>query len=463
MQKKKTMRALIHSLDFRTDARVSKKQPISEKYPVYTVTPRRVDYKSIYSDDIIPGKGEVIQDRFIQPRPFGGKEKPNVEERFTQPRPFASKPDPSYLPPPTYLPTKQKDDAPSYNSPYNSYNPPDLPPSYFYPYSKDKPFPPFIDKPKMEPPKMEPSTMEPPKMESPPLVPYSNYPYEKPNKDKPFPPGTPEYLDYNPYEKPKENMKTPNKYPPYSNYNPNDVQNHETKNEMSPEEKPNSENKFPPGIPPYLEYNPYEHNHMNHHEEKEMPPENHHEDNEHNHNDMDNHDHPMDTPDPESNPDTQMPKPNNEPPKNFPSYLYDKVPYLEYNHQADKGPPITQTVPPPDFHHYPYLDHYFHMPPIYHEIEHTTTTTEATKERVNKRPYTYYYIGRKLWYIPLYFSVYFIVYIFVLVLKSIARHKITFNQYFEEDRGMKNEENEMDKMTENVLMGIEHAEEKYEK
>ncbi|KAJ8684418.1 hypothetical protein QAD02_020210 [Eretmocerus hayati] len=47
-------------------------------------------------------------------------------------------------------------------------------------------------------------------------------------------------------------------------------------------------------------------------------------------------------------------------------------------------------------------------------------------QRLNKRPYSYYYIGRKLWYVPLYFSIYFIIYIAALVLKSIARHKINF-------------------------------------
>jgi hypothetical protein len=47
-------------------------------------------------------------------------------------------------------------------------------------------------------------------------------------------------------------------------------------------------------------------------------------------------------------------------------------------------------------------------------------------QRLDKRPYSYYFIGKKLWYIPLYFSIYFIIYIAALVLKSIARHKINF-------------------------------------
>jgi ribose/xylose/arabinose/galactoside ABC-type transport system permease subunit len=66
---------------------------------------------------------------------------------------------------------------------------------------------------------------------------------------------------------------------------------------------------------------------------------------------------------------------------------------------------------------------------LYHEHNHLPTSTqepEMMDQRVNKRPYSYYFIGKKLWYIPLYFSIYFIIYVAALVLKSIARHKINF-------------------------------------
>ncbi|XP_029156876.1 uncharacterized protein LOC114929484 [Nylanderia fulva] len=65
--------------------------------------------------------------------------------------------------------------------------------------------------------------------------------------------------------------------------------------------------------------------------------------------------------------------------------------------------------------------------PEYHHHESTTTEEpEMNDQRLDKRPYSYYFIGKKLWYIPLYFSIYFIIYIAALVLKSIARHKINF-------------------------------------
>ncbi|XP_003398115.3 uncharacterized protein LOC100646473 isoform X1 [Bombus terrestris] len=73
-----------------------------------------------------------------------------------------------------------------------------------------------------------------------------------------------------------------------------------------------------------------------------------------------------------------------------------------------------------DFHHEVIYDHI----PEYHE--HHTMPPEMNDQRLNKRPYSYYYVGKKLWYVPLYFSIYFIIYIAALVLKSIARHKITF-------------------------------------
>ncbi|XP_044577477.1 uncharacterized protein DDB_G0283357-like [Cotesia glomerata] len=79
---------------------------------------------------------------------------------------------------------------------------------------------------------------------------------------------------------------------------------------------------------------------------------------------------------------------------------------------------------------YPHEYIYDHPPDDYyhHHLPTTTTTTEEpiNDQRLNKRPYSYYYIGKKLWYLPLYFSIYFIIYIAALVLKSVARHKINF-------------------------------------
>ncbi|XP_046382978.1 uncharacterized protein LOC124153703 [Ischnura elegans] len=68
--------------------------------------------------------------------------------------------------------------------------------------------------------------------------------------------------------------------------------------------------------------------------------------------------------------------------------------------------------------HYGYPSHY----PM-------TTTTKAPPpkdmgQRVSKKPYSYYFLGRKLWYIPLYFAIYYTVYVGALIIKAIARHRI---------------------------------------
>ncbi|XP_045482641.1 uncharacterized protein LOC123686497 [Harmonia axyridis] len=89
----------------------------------------------------------------------------------------------------------------------------------------------------------------------------------------------------------------------------------------------------------------------------------------------------------------------------------------------EKEPPMA---PPPSEHfpHYLYEDEH-HDHHVYHEVE-----KPKEQKRVSKPQYSYYYIGRKLWYIPLYFSVYFIIYVTFLILKSIARHKIQFKHDF---------------------------------
>ena len=98
-------------------------------------------------------------------------------------------------------------------------------------------------------------------------------------------------------------------------------------------------------------------------------------------------------------------------------------------------PTNFQNYPPQlehdDFHHH-HHEHeiiYDHIPDHFHYHDFIISTTkepDLNDQRVIKRPYSYYYIGRKLWYVPLYFSIYFVIYIGALILKSVARHKINF-------------------------------------
>ncbi|KAJ8940153.1 hypothetical protein NQ314_010824 [Rhamnusium bicolor] len=161
------------------------------------------------------------------------------------------------------------------------------------------------------------------------------------------------------------------------------------------------------------------------------------------------HNHQVDAP-----PSDHIPKYQNNGPPDYPPKSEDDV---YYPYDVNKGeqdmivdhPPADYKPPPPpampvdlapppavpmdlsspDNHasHFPqYLydnHHYDHH--VYEEVPHTTT--EATEhKRVSGGYYSYYYLGRKLWYVPLYFSIYFIIYVTILILKSVARHKIQY-------------------------------------
>ncbi|XP_041975769.1 uncharacterized protein LOC121730696 [Aricia agestis] len=87
------------------------------------------------------------------------------------------------------------------------------------------------------------------------------------------------------------------------------------------------------------------------------------------------------------------------------------------------GPPMDDHGFPSDFpgdfkFHHDFDDHDHD-----HHYHHTTTTT-TEMPRVNR--YSYYYLGKKLYYLPLYFSVYFIVYVGALIIKAVLRHKIVY-------------------------------------
>lgn len=165
--------------------------------------------------------------------------------------------------------------------------------------------------------------------------------------------------------------------------------------------------------------------------------------------------------------------------------FYDAKHNYHYDHPV--GPPAPPPPPagdddmapphgahgPPGYGHIPqYLDHdpkdhgydfygYDHHP-VYHEV---TTTTEAPEDmRVNKGQYSYYYLGRKLWYIPLYFSIYFIIYVTILILKSIARHKVDFKHSLNDLHNKYRKSRNMDigDVQRNVERAIEVSSRKYE-
>ncbi|CAG4978360.1 unnamed protein product [Parnassius apollo] len=127
------------------------------------------------------------------------------------------------------------------------------------------------------------------------------------------------------------------------------------------------------------------------------------------------HGYPDDKPDnlsPHSNKHHESPKFQHD--TDYPELIFNKPPSddsgfpsdfpgdLKYHHDFDDD----------DFYH----DHHYHKP--------TTTTTTTEMPRVNR--FSYYYLGKKLYYLPLYFSVYFIVYVGALIIKAVLRHKIVY-------------------------------------
>ncbi|CAD7085442.1 unnamed protein product [Hermetia illucens] len=76
-----------------------------------------------------------------------------------------------------------------------------------------------------------------------------------------------------------------------------------------------------------------------------------------------------------------------------------------------------------DHHHF----HHDHPPPI---VVTTTTAKPEPPPEPRVKKYSYFYLGRKLWYIPLYFTVWFSFYIFWLIVKSIARHKVNLPNHY---------------------------------
>jgi hypothetical protein len=94
-------------------------------------------------------------------------------------------------------------------------------------------------------------------------------------------------------------------------------------------------------------------------------------------------------------------------------------------------------------------------------------TTPHPEEKRNKRPYTFYYIGRKLWYLPMYFSAYFATYLTLILVKAVARHKIIFPlQYWtgtstSRSLGSRFNKRELDLVTEVIMKALKETEHPY--
>ncbi|XP_053673648.1 uncharacterized protein LOC128723908 [Anopheles nili] len=119
---------------------------------------------------------------------------------------------------------------------------------------------------------------------------------------------------------------------------------------------------------------------------------------------------------------------------------------------AMDGPPTGPSGADHDHHHHHHPEHDFpyftgfdhdHYPDVIYDHDHfhhhhdEPTTTPApppppppAPETPRLKNYSYYYLSRTLWYVPLYFTLYFTVYVAILIIRSIARHKVNLpNQW----------------------------------
>jgi hypothetical protein len=122
-------------------------------------------------------------------------------------------------------------------------------------------------------------------------------------------------------------------------------------------------------------------------------------------------------------------------------------------------------------HLYPVEGMYGYHPPIYVYGTPTTTSnmTEApptsTTPMEKKPPSRYYYLGRKLWLVPVYGTGILLVQMLYLLLKAIARHKVITPYNFFTKLGSRNLESqrqqELEDSTEHVTEALETAEYRY--
>ncbi|GFG40660.1 hypothetical protein Cfor_06697 [Coptotermes formosanus] len=135
---------------------------------------------------------------------------------------------------------------------------------------------------------------------------------------------------------------------------------------------------------------------------------------------------------------------------------------------APQFPPLDTHVN----HLYPVVGMYGDHPPIYaygtptYPSQNMTEAPQTSTMPMEKKPpTTYYYLGRKLWLVPVYATGIFLVQLLLLLLKAISRHKFLapYNFYTSlQNRNLKSRrQQELDGSTEHVAEALERAEYRY--
>jgi len=130
--------------------------------------------------------------------------------------------------------------------------------------------------------------------------------------------------------------------------------------------------------------------------------------------------------------------------------------YVDYESNSPEHKPYTHD----HLHHYQPV---YYMPPPNSTYELIEPMEPGPEEKRNKKPYTFYYIGRKLWYLPMYFSAYFAAYISTILVKAIARHKIRYPLQYWKGRslGSRFNKRELELVTEMITKALETTEHRY--
>lgn len=108
----------------------------------------------------------------------------------------------------------------------------------------------------------------------------------------------------------------------------------------------------------------------------------------------------------------------------------------------DASPEVIFDYNDPHHHHHDHFDyhdfihHHEHHeePPPPPPPEPPTTTAPEVPVEPRVKTYSYYYLGRKLWYVPLFFTLWFCFYVSALIIKSIARHKVQVPNHWQNRR-----------------------------
>lgn len=107
---------------------------------------------------------------------------------------------------------------------------------------------------------------------------------------------------------------------------------------------------------------------------------------------------------------------------------------------------------------------YYYPPPNKQYLPAPTTTPPPPPPPPPPATYTYYYLGPKLWYIPMFFNVYCVLYIAYIIIRVVTKHKVLFPEHlYAAAASVAGRESDivMDQLKEYIIQGLKTAASKY--